>query len=130
MGGPGPPDSPHEAATLLEVCGVGGIGGIGFAFDLDVAFNLGAGHPIEFEHCALSVGPPDGDAKVPTIGVLGEVPVFPPSGRFVGVSSFSPAPELIPDAVVQFFKGPLGGSISVVVGPTLQKRVEFAKERL
>ena len=72
------PDAPGEAATLLEVFGVGGIIGIGFPPDFDVAFNLGAGHPIEFEHFALSVGQPDGDAKVPTVPVSGEVSLFSP----------------------------------------------------
>ena len=78
MGCPMFPDSPDEAATLLEVVGVDGIVGIGLPFDLDVAFNLGAGHPIEFEHFALSVGQADGDAKVPTVGVPGEVPLLSP----------------------------------------------------
>ena len=118
MGGPVFPNSPGEAATLLEVVGIDWVVRVGFALDLNVAFNLGAGHPIEFKHFALSIGQTDGDAKVPTGGVPG------------GVSSFNPAPELIPDAVIHFLKGPFGGSISVVVGPTLQERVEFAKERL
>ena len=129
MGRPTLADTPGEAATLLEVFGVGFIVGIGFPLDFDVALNLGAGHPIEVEHFAFSVGQPDGDAKVPTVSVFGEVPLFSPGRRFVGVSSFSPAPELIPDAVVQLVKGPLGCSISVVVGPTPQKRVEFTNER-
>src|SRR5205085_3724800 len=46
VGCPWFPDAPDEAATLLEVFGVGGIVGIGFPFDFDMAFNLGAGHPI------------------------------------------------------------------------------------
>ena len=130
MGRPRLPDSPDEAATLLEVIGVGFIIGIGFPSDFYVAFDLGAGHPVEFEHFALSSGQTDGDVKIPTVSFRGEISSFSPGGGFVGVSSFGPAPELVEDIVVQFFKGPLGGSISIVVGPTLQKRIEFAKERL
>ena len=79
MGCPSLPVSPHEAATLLEVVGVGLIVGIGFPSDFDMAFNLGAGHPVEFEHFALSIGQADGDAKVPTVLVPGKVPLLSPS---------------------------------------------------
>src|SRR5206468_348853 len=66
VGCPWVSDAPDEGATLLEVFGVGFIIGIGFAFDFDVAMDFGAGHPMEFEHFALSAGQTDGDAKVPT----------------------------------------------------------------
>ena len=56
--------------------------------------------------------------------------MFSPGGRFVGVSSFGPAPESIRDIIIHLFKGPLGCSIAIVVGPALQERVEFANERL
>src|SRR5947208_2268722 len=55
---------------------------------------------------------------------------FSPGARFVGVSSFGPAPESIRDIIIHLFKGPLGCSIAIVVGPALQERVEFANERL
>ena len=46
------------------------------------------------------------------------------------MSSFGPAPESIRDIIIHFFKGPFGGSISVIIGPPSQERVEFANERL
>ena len=78
MGRPRLPNSPDEAATLLEVIGVGFIIGIGCPSDFYVAFDLGAGHPVEFEHFALSAGQTDGDAKSPTVLVSEEVPLFSP----------------------------------------------------
>ena len=78
MGRPRLPDSPDEAATLLEVIGVGFIIGIGCLSNFYVAFDLGAGHPVEIEHFALSVGQADGDAKVPAVAVPGKVPLFSP----------------------------------------------------
>ena len=94
MGRPRLPNSPDEAATLLEVIGVGFIIGIGFPSDFNVALNRGAGHLIECEHFALSIGQADGNAKVPTTCLSAKVLLLSPSGRFVGVSSLDPAPEL------------------------------------
>src|SRR5689334_20462062 len=91
------PDTPSEAATLLEIVGVVFVIGIGFPSDFDVAFDLGTGHPVEFEHFALSIGQTDGDVKIPTVSLRGEISSFSPAGGFVGVSSFGPAPELVED---------------------------------
>ena len=124
------PHAPDSVATLLKVVGVGFIIGIGFPSDFNVALNRGAGHPIEREHFALSIGQADGNAKVPTACASVKVLLLPPGGRFVGVSSLDPAPELVRQIVVQFLKSPLGGSMSIVIGPTLQERIEFANERL
>ena len=43
---------------------------------------------------------------------------------------FGPAPELAENETIELVKGPLGGSVSVMVGPTPDQGVELAEERL
>lgn len=44
------------------------------------------------------------------------------------MASSGPAPELPKQETVETFEGPLGGSVSVIIGPTAQKAVELTEE--
>ena len=119
-----------KLAALPEVLGVTWVVGVCFPADFDVALDFGAGGLIEGQHLAgaLLLGEPD--AEEPALARCREVLAHLPAGGLGGVASFGPAPELPMDVMVQPVKGPLGGSVSVVVGPTPDDGVEFAKEHL
>src|SRR5436190_889916 len=85
--------APCKAAALVEVIGVSWIVGVGCPADLDMAFDLGMAHPVEFEQTALSLSQSDVDAEVPLISGGREVLSALPGRRFGGVSSLGPQPE-------------------------------------
>ena len=94
-----------------------------------MALDFGAGGSVQGQHLAgaLVLGEPN--AKVPALGCRTEVLTCYPCGGFVRVASFGPAPELPIDMIIQPAKGPLGGSMPVVIGPAPNDGVEFAQER-
>ena len=123
---------PVTPATLREVFGITWVVGVCGSSHFDMALDCGAGGSVKGQHLAgallLVLGDPD--AEVPAFARRREVLARYPGSGFMRVAVFGPAPELIADAVVQLDKGPLGRSMSIVVGPTLQNGIEFAKERL
>ena len=65
-------NAPGKAPALLEVLGVLRVVGLGLPFDLNMAFNAGAGQTVELEHAALAP-PLDWDAETPSLSRRGEV---------------------------------------------------------
>ena len=124
-----PEHAPGKAPALGEVFGVVWVVGVGGPFDFNVAFNLGAGHLVEFEHARLVLDPLGLDAEPPRLAGGGEVLVILPRLGLFGVAAGDPAPKLIVNIVAQPDEGPFGGSVAVVIGPTAQQRVELTQER-
>lgn len=126
MSGTGVP----AATTLLEVLGVVRVVGVGHPADLNMALDGRAGGCVKGEYWTrtVSLGPPD--AEEPRFSRRREVLASLPGGRLVRVASFGPAQQLPEDVMVQPVKGPLGGSMPIIIGPTPDEGVEFEQERL
>lgn len=117
-----------ETAALFEVSRVMWVVGVCGPSDFDMALYFGAGGQVEREHLALALLLGEPHAEEPLLWASREVLALPPGGRLIGVALFGPAPELPEDKMVQPFKGPLGSSMSVVVGPAPDDGVELAQE--
>jgi len=115
-------NAPGKAPALLKVFGVLRVVGLGLPFELNMAFNAGAGQTVELEHAALAP-PLDWDAEAPSLSRRGEVFALPPGLGFLGVASGGPAPQLVENIIVHGLEGLLGGSIAIIVGPTAQQLV-------
>ena len=114
-------------AARLEISSVVWIVGICGPTDFDMALDFGAGGFIQGQYLAFArfLGEPDAEDPLGRREVLASLPV----GRFVGVASVGPAPELPEDMVVKPGEGSLGGSMPVVIGPTPNNRVELPEEQ-
>ena len=118
-----------NAQTFLEVHLPRGIVGIGDGFDLGVALERRVNGLVQLVNLDLAARIDRGPVKYPVALAPGGI-VFsgnPPS-ILVGVSALGPPPDGVIDRVIDFLHRPFAGTVTVILGPTPNERIELDDE--
>jgi hypothetical protein len=108
-----------------------GVVGIGLGFDFGMTGDGGLAGIDEADLMFLSVLVNCLTEELPMSSFLvwwAKVFLFNPGGGFVAVASFRPAPEFVPNQVVDFAEGLFADHVPVIIRPTLDNGVKLGNQ--
>ena len=105
--------------ALLEIEFPVGVEGVGLGLDFDVSFDGDICGPKQCHLMSLAFIIGHGAEEVPFTALgRAKILVFDPVAGLVGMATFGPAPEDMPEVIINGINALLADHVPVVVGPT------------